>query len=76
MISTHATQLQYLLLYLCEKAILGQENKIHCFSGPPASVQLPPGFYFILARNRPRPGALWRGAQYHNSPLCVHMRVL
>ena len=41
---------------------LGQENKIHCFSGPPASVQLPPGFYFILnvqARDRPRPGALW-----------------
>ena len=31
---------------------------------------------FILARNRPRPGALWRGAQYHNSPLCVHMRAI
>ena len=44
-----------------KRQVYGQENKIHCFSGPPASVQLPPGFYFILnvqARDRPRPGAL------------------
>ena len=51
----------------CNNYLLGQENKIHCFSGPPASVQLPPGFYFIIIKRTStqsatpgRPGALWR----------------